>query len=136
LKAVKEFWYTSFHQLKLAEELIDGKREAVRAYLRHFWEHWSGPKYSVDEQRLDHLTDVYSNPGAFTASLEWYRSSGNPVTAYTQEERPNPSDRLATPTTILWQEHDPIFRITSLKDCLALGTSHPSKLLKNLPPQS
>jgi Carboxypeptidase regulatory-like domain len=111
LKAVKEFWYTSFHQLKLAEELIDGKREAVRAYLRHFWEHWSGPKYSVDDQRLDHLTDVYSKPGAFTASLEWYRSSGNPVTAYAKEERPNPSDRLATPTIILWQEHDPIFPI-------------------------
>jgi pimeloyl-ACP methyl ester carboxylesterase len=112
LKAVKEFWYTSFHQLKLAEELIDGKREAVRAYLRHFWEHWSGPNYSVDERRLDHLTDVYSKPGAFTASLEWYRSSGNPVTAYTHEEWPAPSDRLATPTTILWQEHDPIFPIS------------------------
>ena len=72
LKSVKEFWYTSFHQLKLAEELIDRKREAVRVHLRHFWEHWSGPKYSVDEQRLDHLTDVYSKLGAFTASLGWY----------------------------------------------------------------
>ena len=30
------------------------------------------------------------------------------MTAYTQEESPAPSARLATPTTILWQEHDPI----------------------------
>ena len=26
-------------------ELIDGKPDAVRAYLRHFWSHWSGPGY-------------------------------------------------------------------------------------------
>ena len=111
LKEAKEFWYTTFHQLKLAEELVDGKPEAVRAYLRHFWEHWSGPTYIVDESRLDHLAEMYSKPGAFTASMMWYRSSGNPVTAYAQEEPPERSKRLATPTTILWQEHDPIFPI-------------------------
>jgi hypothetical protein len=97
--------------LTLAEELVDGKPEAVRAYLRHFWEHWSGPTYVVDESRLNHLAEMYSKPGAFTASMMWYRASGNPVTAYAQEEPPERSNRLATPTTILWQEHDPIFPI-------------------------
>lgn len=62
LHAVKEFRYTSFHQLRLAEELVDGKPKAVRAYLRHFGEHWSGPNYIVDEARLDHLTECYSVP--------------------------------------------------------------------------
>ena len=32
-----------FHQLPLAERLVDGSRPAVRAYLEHFWTHWSGP---------------------------------------------------------------------------------------------
>jgi pimeloyl-ACP methyl ester carboxylesterase len=109
ITAVKEFWYTSFHQHQLAEELVDGKPAAVRAYLRHFWEHWSGPKYIVDEQRLDHLTKRYSAPGAFTASMMWYRSSGNPVTAYASELPPPPAERLSTPASVLWQEHDPIF---------------------------
>jgi pimeloyl-ACP methyl ester carboxylesterase len=55
LTPVREFWYTSFHQLELARQLVDGKRDAVRAYLRHFWSHWSGPDYVVDEKRIDHL---------------------------------------------------------------------------------
>ena len=109
LRAVREFWYTTFNQQRVVEELIDGNPKAVRAYLRHFWEHWSGPNYVVDETRLNHLTEMYSRPGAFTASMGWYRSSGNPVTAYTQEVTPKASERLTTPTTILWQEHDPIF---------------------------
>jgi pimeloyl-ACP methyl ester carboxylesterase len=109
LEPVKEFWYTSFHQLDLAQQLVDGNRDAVRAYLHHFWSHWSGPSYVVDEKRIDHLANVYSAPGAFIASVNWYRSSGNPVTAYAAETKPSPSERLATPTTILWQDQDAIF---------------------------
>ena len=41
--AQREFWYQAFHQLDLAEQLIDGRPGAVRAYLAHFWSHWSGP---------------------------------------------------------------------------------------------
>src|SRR5215467_3123878 len=37
------------------------------------------------------------------------RSSGNPVTAYAGETKPSPGERLTTPTTILWQDQDPIF---------------------------
>lgn len=107
--SVEEFWYTSFHRLKLAEEIVDGHPAIVRAYLRHFWNHWSGPGFAVDEKRLDHLSQAYSAPGAFLASVMWYRSSSNPVTAYANETVPALEDRLRTPTTILWQEHDPIF---------------------------
>jgi pimeloyl-ACP methyl ester carboxylesterase len=87
----------------------DGDPAAVRAYLRHFWNHWSGPRYAIAKSRLDHLTRVYSPPGSFTASIMWYRSSGNPVTAYAHEQTPAADDRLSTPTRVLWQEHDPIF---------------------------
>jgi pimeloyl-ACP methyl ester carboxylesterase len=109
LQPVKEFWYTSFHQLQLSVDLLDGNAEGVRKYLRHFWSHWSGPNYVVDERRIEHLVSVYSPRGAFEASLGWYRSVGNPVTAYAQEEIPAASERLTTPTTILWQEFDAIF---------------------------
>jgi pimeloyl-ACP methyl ester carboxylesterase len=107
--ATREFWYPAFHRLDLAERLIDGKPEAVRAYLRHFWSHWSGPNYEIDKAYLDHLVDVYSPPGAFTASIGWYHSSSSPDIAYVDEMAPEPAGRIATPTTVLWQEFDPIF---------------------------
>jgi pimeloyl-ACP methyl ester carboxylesterase len=109
LGPVREFWYCSFQKLPLVGDLIDGNRSAVRAYLQYFWNHWSGPDYTVAESRLEHLTDVYSPPGSFIASIMWYRSSGDPVTQSTQEQTPIKNGRLSIPTTVLWQDHDPIF---------------------------
>jgi pimeloyl-ACP methyl ester carboxylesterase len=106
---LREFWYQSFHRLTLAEELIDGKPEAVRAYLRHFWEHWSGPGFELAEADLDHLVSVYGPPGAFTASVNWYRAGSGTVARSLSETVPPPGDRLAAPTTVLWPEFDPLF---------------------------
>jgi pimeloyl-ACP methyl ester carboxylesterase len=106
---LREFWYQAFHRLPLAEELIDGKPEAVRAYLRHFWAHWSGPGFTLAEADLDHLVSVYGPPGAFTASVGWYRAGGGTTAVATTETAPAPEDRLGTPTVVLWPEHDPLF---------------------------
>jgi pimeloyl-ACP methyl ester carboxylesterase len=106
-EAQREFWYQAFHQLALAEELVDGRPDAVRAYLRHFWTHWSGPRFTPGADRLDHLTERYAAPGAFTASINWYRA-GSGTIALTLTEQP-PGERLAVPTTVLWPEHDPLF---------------------------
>jgi pimeloyl-ACP methyl ester carboxylesterase len=106
---MREFWYQSFHRLALPEELIDGKPEAVRAYLRHFWTHWSGPGFTLAETDLDHLVSVYGPPGAFTASLSMYRAGAGTVAAAQSERAPAPDDRIGTPATVLWPEHDPLF---------------------------
>jgi pimeloyl-ACP methyl ester carboxylesterase len=108
-QAQQEFWYQSFHQLDVAEQLIDGHPHAVRAYLRHFWSHWSGPGYEVTDDRLDHLVSVYAKPGAFTASIGWYRAAAGAVARSLAEHPPQPGDRIAVPTTVLWPEHDPLF---------------------------
>lgn len=102
-----EFWYQSFHQLGLVEQLVDGSRPAVRAYLEHFWTHWSGPSFVPDPAQLDRLADAYARPGAFVASINWYRS-GSAMVARSVAEQP-PVQRLATPTVVLWPEHDPLF---------------------------
>jgi pimeloyl-ACP methyl ester carboxylesterase len=106
-----EFWYQAFHQLELAQRLIDGRPEAVRAYLEHFWTHWSGPSFDLADAQLDRLTELYGPPGAFTASIGWYRAgSGTVASALAEAEHPpDPAQRLATPTTVLWPEHDPLF---------------------------
>ncbi|TCK22589.1 alpha/beta fold hydrolase [Pseudonocardia endophytica] len=104
-----EFWYQSFHQLDLAERLVDGKPEAARDYVGHFWSHWSGPAFTPDDSRLDHMASVYGPAGAFVASIGWYRAGGGVVARSLAETVPDPADRITVPTTFVWPEHDPLF---------------------------
>jgi len=106
-QAQREFWYQAFHNLELSTRLIDGRPDAVREYLRHFWSHWSGPGYEPDGERLDHLVSVYARPGAFSASIGWYRAGAGSVAASLAEQVPE--HRIETPATVLWPEHDPLF---------------------------
>ena len=107
--AQAEFWYQSFHQLALCPELIDGDRDAVRSYLRHFWSHWAGPSFVLSEDELERLTALYAAPGAFTASINWYRSGAGTVARSLTETAPDPAARIAAATTVLWPERDPLF---------------------------
>jgi pimeloyl-ACP methyl ester carboxylesterase len=107
----REFWYQPFHQLALADELIDGNPAAVRAYLAHFWSHWSGPGFELPAADLDRLAGHYSAPGAFTASIGWYRSGAGAVARSLAEQAPAPADRVHVPTTVLWPGHDPLFPV-------------------------
>jgi pimeloyl-ACP methyl ester carboxylesterase len=108
-EAQREFWYQPFHQLALAGELIDGLPGAVRAYLRHFWSHWSGPAFELDDDAVDHLVEVYSPPGAFTASIAWYRAGSGTVAGAIAETTGAGPERIDHPTSVLWPEHDPLF---------------------------
>jgi pimeloyl-ACP methyl ester carboxylesterase len=107
--AQREFWYQAFHHLELSTQLVDGQPEAVRAYLRHFWSHWSGPGYQPSGDHLDHLVSAYGAPGAFAASIAWYRAGAGSVAASLAEQAPAPDARIAVPVTVLWPEHDPLF---------------------------
>jgi pimeloyl-ACP methyl ester carboxylesterase len=110
-EAQREFWYQAFHQLDLAEQLIDGRPDAVRAYLRHFWSHWSGPSFRLADADLDRLVADYGPAGAFVASIGWYRAGAGSVARSLAERAPDPAARLAVPTTVLWPEHDPLFPV-------------------------
>lgn len=106
---MREFWYQPFHRLALSEQLIDGDPDAVRAYLGHFWEHWSAPGWSLAADRFDELVALYSRPGAFRASIAWYRA-GSGAVAQSAAEQP-PAERGQTPTTVLWGEHEGLFPV-------------------------
>jgi pimeloyl-ACP methyl ester carboxylesterase len=107
--AQREFWYQAFHQLDLAAELIDGNPSATRAYLRHFWSRWSGPAYQQPEADLERLVELYQEPGAFTASIGWYRAGSGTVASSLAETTPDPRDRIPVAASVLWPEHDPLF---------------------------
>jgi len=109
--AQREFWYQPYHQLALSSDLIDGRPELVRAYLRHFWSHWSGPDFESADGRVDRLVSGYAQPGAFASSIAWYRAGAGSVAVSVAERPPGHADRLAVPTAVLWPSHDPLFPI-------------------------
>ena len=106
---LSEFWYQNFHRLDLSGRLLDGDRDAVRTYLQHFWTHWSGPAYTPADADLDRLAERYAEPGAFIASIGWYRQGPGILVRGLAEQAPAPEDRLAVPTSVLWPAHDPLF---------------------------
>jgi pimeloyl-ACP methyl ester carboxylesterase len=81
----------------------------VRAYLEHFWAHWSGPAFTPSAAELDRLTALYGAPGAFVASIGWYRAGAGTIARSLAERAPASNERIGTPTTVLWPEHDPLF---------------------------
>jgi pimeloyl-ACP methyl ester carboxylesterase len=50
---------------------------------------------------------VYGPPGAFAASIAWYRAGAGSVAASLAERVPG--RKIAVPTTVLWPEYDPLF---------------------------
>jgi pimeloyl-ACP methyl ester carboxylesterase len=108
-RAQSEFWYQAFHQLPLAAQLIDGNPDAVREYLRHFWAHWSAPNFIVPEDDLDRLVADYALPGAFTASIAWYRAGAGMIAQSLTELPPDRAIKIRVSTDVLWPQHDPLF---------------------------
>ena len=107
--AQREYWYQTFHQLDVCEQLIDGDAAAIRAYISHFWSHWSGPSFVMDEGELGRLTALYGAPGAFMASIAWYRARAGTMAASLAEEAPAAEERIGVPTKVLWPSEDPLF---------------------------
>ncbi len=100
-EAQREAWYQHFHLLPLAVELIDGDRTRVSSYLAHFHEHWSGER-KIDPDDFAVVVDSYGRPGAFAASIEWYRSRARRRRSATT---PPP---ILQPTVALWGDRDPM----------------------------
>jgi pimeloyl-ACP methyl ester carboxylesterase len=107
--AMREFWYQPFHQLELAEDLMALGAPAVRAYLRHFWSHWSADGWEPPADEFDRLVAAYSAPGAFAASINWYRGGAGAVARSLAETAPFPEERIAPPTLVLWGDQEPLF---------------------------
>ena len=106
-EAQGEFWYQHFHRLGLAEELLDGRLEAVRAYLGHFWHHWGGDRDVLDPEGLDALARMYARPGALRASIAWYRAGAGSTSQPAVPEHPP----LTLPVIALCGARDPLFSV-------------------------
>jgi pimeloyl-ACP methyl ester carboxylesterase len=54
--------------------------------------------------------NVYAAPGAFIASIGWYRAAAGSLARVLAERAPEPAQRITIPTTVLWPSHDPLFQ--------------------------
>jgi pimeloyl-ACP methyl ester carboxylesterase len=106
-----EFWYQDFHLLELATALVDGRPSAVEAYLGHFYRHWGGRQEPLGPQYLAALVRAYAEPGAFTASLNWYRSGSSSVFAAMAARDAPPSPPVEVPAAVVWGAADPLFPV-------------------------
>ena len=101
-----QFWYQHFHNLQLAEKLVGYNEETVGMYIEHFYQHWIGKNECLDAEELQYIIDKYSVPGAFTASIAYYRARAN---AKTKQAVTSSSVRKITQqTSILWGKNDPV----------------------------
>ena len=97
----REAWYQHFHLLPLAEALLDGNRKAIELYLGHLYTHWAGDA-RIGQRELKTIVDAYARPGAFAASLAWYRAR---AVRRRRLDRPAP---VGVPTIALWGDRDPM----------------------------
>jgi pimeloyl-ACP methyl ester carboxylesterase len=100
-EAQREAWYQHFHVLPLAADLIDGDAGRVRTYLGHFYAHWAGVR-AIDPDDFDVVVDTYARPGAFAASLAWYRGRA------ARRQASAPAATIRTRTIALWGDRDPM----------------------------
>ncbi len=101
-----EFWYQQLHNLPFADSLIGYNRETVTMYLSHFYNHWTGRGDVLVPSELDAIIDAYSKPGAFKASIQYYRARAG---ARGKESAADPKAlQIFQKTTVLWGEKDPV----------------------------
>lgn len=102
---VSEFWYVNFNVLPLASELVGYHRDTVSMFLRHFYDHWSGPRYEIESEAMESLVDTYASKEAIEGSLHYYKAWAASLTRNDQSAtRDSPIDQ---PTIVLWGDSDP-----------------------------
>jgi pimeloyl-ACP methyl ester carboxylesterase len=103
-----ELWYQQLHLQAWAPDLVAHSRGTLEVYLRHFYTHWWGAG-AVSEEHFQRTVDRYAEPGAFEASIGWYRARAGQRTA--QATPIVPPRPIAVPTIVLWGDADPVMPI-------------------------
>jgi len=70
-----ESWYSQFHQLDMAVEVVSSSRQATKAYFKHFLSHWSHNKSIVTDEEMEIYTDNFVKPGNIHGGFNFYRAN-------------------------------------------------------------
>ncbi len=70
-----ESWYSQFHQLDMAVEVVGSSRAATKAYFKHFLSHWSFNKNLITDEEMEIYTDNFVKPGNVQGGFNFYRAN-------------------------------------------------------------
>lgn len=70
-----ESWYSQFHQLPMAVDLVSSSRQATKIYFKHFLDHWSYNKNLLTDEELEIYTDNFVKPGTIHGGFNYYRAN-------------------------------------------------------------
>jgi pimeloyl-ACP methyl ester carboxylesterase len=70
-----ESWYSQFHQLDMAVDVVSSSRAATKAYFKHFLSHWSYNKNLITNEELEIYTDNFVKPGNIQGGFNFYRAN-------------------------------------------------------------
>ncbi|MCK6585138.1 MAG: alpha/beta hydrolase [Anaerolineales bacterium] len=99
----KKLWYVFFFQIPLLPEWIlrkDNYRDLVRTIVG------SGRKSTFSRQDIEEYKKAWSQPGALTAMLNWYRAIVRASFKSVLRFKREPARRVKSPVLILWGKND------------------------------
>ena len=99
----RKSWYIFFFQIPLYVEWILSKNNFE--YLGHMLTH-SGRKNTFTESYILEYKKSWSQKGALTGMLNWYRTAVQQGLRYTFIRKKPPARRVHVPTMMLWGKHD------------------------------
>lgn len=70
-----ESWYSQFHQLDMAVELVTSSREACEIYFRHFLDHWAYAPPLLSDEEMEIYVDNFMKDGNVHGGFNWYRAN-------------------------------------------------------------
>jgi pimeloyl-ACP methyl ester carboxylesterase len=70
-----ESWYSQFHQLDMAVDLVSSSRQACKIYFKHFLSHWSHNRNWFTDEELEIYTDNFMKPGNIHGGFNYYRAN-------------------------------------------------------------
>lgn len=104
-----ESWYSQFHQMPMADQLVGRSRETVRCYVGHFLSHWShDPDLFSDPEEMEIYVDTFMKEGNITGGFNWYRANLSLASQVWNPRDTTPSDIR---TLVFWSTDDPILPI-------------------------
>ena len=99
----RKSWYVFFFQIPVYVEWVLSKNNFE--YLSHMLTH-SGRKNTFTQEDVNEYKKAWSQKGALTGMLNWYRAAFRRGLSYALSRKKSPARRVKVPTIMLWGKHD------------------------------
>jgi pimeloyl-ACP methyl ester carboxylesterase len=102
LRQLQKSWYVFFFQTPNIPERVLSQNNYI--FLKHMIRSSFIKKEALTDKDLEVYTKAWSQPGALTSAMNYYRANLNPATLFQREITSFP--RISVPTLVIWGEED------------------------------